>query len=205
MTVRPPIGDEPAPPTKPPCEGGGLAGLLAEDLDGGFEELVVIHQHALFAFALGLAREPARAEDLVQDSLVRAYRALRRYPAERIRSMAVRAWLMKIVLNTFRNSVRRRGAEILLVADPPAVTSLAEGPEDAVMRASDRDRLLGALAELPLPHRAAVVLRYAHDLGYSEVAAVMGRPEGTVKSDVHRALAALRSALGESAAGGEEV
>jgi RNA polymerase sigma-70 factor (ECF subfamily) len=65
-----------------------------------------------------------------------------------------------------------------------------------VLRQADRARLWQALACIPQEQRAAVLLRYAHDLSYARIAEVQGRPVGTVKSDVHRGLKALRRRLG---------
>ncbi|MEA2670978.1 MAG: hypothetical protein QOG45_1198, partial [Chloroflexota bacterium] len=70
------------------------------------------------------------------------------------------------------------------------------GPEAEALRAAERRRLLGALASIPDEQRAAVLLRYAHDLSYPRIAEVQGRPLGTVKSDVHRGIEALRRRLG---------
>ena len=187
----------------PDAAAWALAARLAGDLDGSFEELVRTHQDVLYSFAVALARDPGRAEDVVQDSLVRAYRALGRYPPERVRAMAIRPWLLKIVLNTFRNSVRRGRLEAVLMAEPPPVADHREGPEDAAVRAEDRATLLAALAGLPLTQRAAVLLRYSNDLGYSEMAAVLAQPVGTVKSNVHRGVLALRSSVGAAPAGKE--
>jgi RNA polymerase sigma-70 factor (ECF subfamily) len=68
-----------------------LTASLAADLDGSFEALVQAYQDRLFAFGLRLTGSPRDAEEIAQDALVRAYRALRRYPAERVATLRLRA------------------------------------------------------------------------------------------------------------------
>ena len=171
---------------------GSLTERLAEDLDGAFEDVVVEHQHALFAFVAGLGGDAGLAEDAVQDAFVRAHRALAGYPPERVRELHLRPWLFRIALNALRNRLRGRRVQLVLVDRPPEGADPAAGPEAEAMRQADRARLGEALACLPQEQRAAVLLRHAHDLGYARIAEVLDRPVGTVKSDVHRGLMALR-------------
>jgi RNA polymerase sigma-70 factor, ECF subfamily len=179
-----------------PRAGAPLADRLADDLDGAFEELVTLHQDALFAFATGLCGDPGRAEEAVQDAFVRAHRALRAYPAERVRTLSLRPWLFRIALNALRTSLRRRHLQLVLVEEPPQVADPAPGPEATALRAVDRARLLRALGCIPPAQRTAVLLRHAHDLGYAQIAEIQGQPVGTVKASVHRGLEALRRRLG---------
>ena len=83
-----------------------LEAALARDLDGTFERLVRDYQDRLYSFACRLARNPEDAEEIAQDAFVRAYRALKTYPAERIRALSLKAWLYQITLNTARNRFR---------------------------------------------------------------------------------------------------
>ncbi|MGH7904181.1 MAG: RNA polymerase sigma factor [Candidatus Dormibacteraceae bacterium] len=173
----------------------GLGERLAGNLDLAFEELVADHQDALYSFVASLSRDRGRAEEVVQDAFVRAHRALRGYEPDRVRAMAFRPWLYRLALNSFRNRLRGRRVELVLVEEVPSVADPGAGPEASAMRRVDRDRLAGALALLPSNQRIAVVLRFGQDLGYEDMAAITGRPVGTVKSDVHRGLAALRQVL----------
>jgi len=175
---------------------GSLTERLAEDLDGAFEDVVVEHQHALFAFVAGLGGDAGLAEEAVQDAFVRAHRALAGYPPERVRELHLRPWLFRIALNALRNRLRGRRVQLVLVDRPPEGADPAAGPEAEAMRQADRARLGEALACLPQEQRAAVLLRHAHDLGYARIAEVLDRPVGTVKSDVHRGLMALRRRMG---------
>lgn len=184
-----------------------LCAALALDLDGNFEQLVVAYQDRLYGFARRLGHPPADAEELAQDTFVRAYRALDGYPRARVETLALRAWLYQIALNAGRNRVRRkRLAETPLEVRreggwEPADDSQVQ-PEPAVMQLETRRELAALVAQLPARYRVPLVLRHVEGLPYPEVAAVMGQPLGTVKSNVHRAVQRLRAAI--SAAPGEQ-
>lgn len=168
-----------------------LARRLAADLDGTFEDLIVAHQDRLYTIALRTRGDRMDAEELVQDALVRAYRALAAWPEARIRELRLRGWLTTILLNAARNRARvRRVPTTELVFDPGA-----EPVADPLARRDSRETWARLLAELSPAQRTAVVLRHVDGLSYAEIAAAVGKPEGTVKAHVHRGLAALRTAL----------
>ena len=180
-----------------------LAADLAHDLDRSFEALVVAHQDRLYTIALRMLGDPRDAEEASQDAFVRAYRALATYDATRIREMRLRGWLTTIVLNLCRTrGVRRAGQGAppisLDVEGAPTIEPSAartEAPPEVAERRAERERWSGRLAELPPVYRAAVVLRHVDGLSYPEAAAALGRPEGTVKAQVHRGIALLRTML----------
>jgi RNA polymerase sigma-70 factor (ECF subfamily) len=139
------------------------------------------------------------AEEIVQDALVRAYRALLRYDRERIASLALRPWLAAIAVNAARNRRRRqvdRKPPVALEAvDAKALPAPAAAqPERAAVRRTEQDELGRLVAELPERYRVPIVLRYVDDLSFAEIAQVLGRPEGTLKAQVHRGRALLRAA-----------
>ena len=183
-----------------------LAAGLALDLGGTFEALVRAYQDRLFAFGLRLTGSPRDAEEIAQDALVRAYRALRRYPAERIATLRLRAWLFQVTVNVARNRLRaRRPAETPLISEDGTHDVLAdhaanerEQPEQQAERRDEQAQLAAVVASLPERYRAAVVLRHVQGLSYPEIAAALGQPAGTVKSNVHRGVAYLRAALDAS-------
>ena len=180
-----------------------LAADLARDLDATFDALVVAHQDRLYTIALRMLGDPRDAEEAAQDALVRAYRALATYDAPRIREMRVRGWLTTIVLNLCRTrGLRRAGrgappisldAEGAPTVEPAAAR--ADAPPEIAERHAERERWSARLAELPPVYRAAVVLRHVDGMSYPEAAAALGRPEGTVKAQVHRGIALLRTML----------
>src|SRR2546428_13437090 len=80
----------------------------AEDLEGCFERLVREYQDRLYSFAHRLTGNSEDAEEIAQDAFVRAYRAMKTYPTERIRTLSLKAWLYRITLNVARNRMRAR-------------------------------------------------------------------------------------------------
>ena len=179
-----------------------LAKRLARDLDRSFEALVVAHQDRLFTIARRLLGDAHDAEEVAQDAFVRAYRAIEGYPPERVRELRLRPWLAAIVVNLARN--RRRRVADRQPAQP--LTPLLEigldledqasaRPEARHATAESRREWSARLAALPAVYRTAVVLRHVDGLSYDELAVALGRPEGTVKAQVHRGLRLLRAAL----------
>ncbi|MDQ2966360.1 MAG: RNA polymerase sigma factor, partial [Chloroflexota bacterium] len=102
-----------------------LATDLATDLDATFERLVLGHQDRLYTIALRLLGNPRDAEEVAQDALVRAYRALATYEPERIRDLRLRPWLATIAINLCRSHARRRTP--VLVPLEPAGTGQSDG------------------------------------------------------------------------------
>jgi len=181
-----------------------LAAGLARDLDGAFEGLVLAHQDRLYSIARRFIGDAHDAEEVAQDALVRAYRAMAGYDPERIRALRLRPWLATIVLNLCRNRVSRRrsGAPRPLSLDldqdgaslPEPVADPTAGPASAFDRREAAERWASLVGQLPPAYRAAIVLRHVDGLSYPDVARALGKPEGTVKAQVHRGLALLRSA-----------
>jgi RNA polymerase sigma-70 factor, ECF subfamily len=181
-----------------------LAAALAEDLDRAFEALVVAHQDRLYTIALRMLGDRSDAEEAAQDAFVRAYRALATYDEARIRELRLRGWLTTIVLNRCRTVAGRRAARgpRPLSIDAEVARPLAEPeaaaatvPTEVAERHAERERWAARLVDLPLPYRTALILRHVDGLSYPEVARTLGRPEGTVKAQVHRGIAMLRAML----------
>lgn len=168
-----------------------LTARLATDLDVAFEAVVLAHQDRLFTIAHRVGRDRHDAEELVQDTFVRAYRALAGYAPERIRALRLRAWLTTILLNAGRNRARVRRVPTTELAFEPGT----EPATDPIVGQDERETWARLLAGLSPAQRTAVVLRHVDGLSYAEIAEATGRPEGTVKAHVHRGLAALRTAL----------
>jgi RNA polymerase sigma factor (sigma-70 family) len=171
-----------------------LAERLAEDVDGAFLDLVTTYQDLVFAVALRVVSQRSDAEDVAQEAFVRAYRALRRYPGERIRALQLRPWLARVTLNLARNHVRDRRPATDLEAVGNRAATPAEEPASLVERREARDAWARLLAALPERYRLAVTLRHVDGLSYRELAEALRRPVGSVKSDVHRGVQLLRAA-----------
>jgi RNA polymerase sigma factor (sigma-70 family) len=168
---------------------------LSQDLDGAFEDLVTAYQRPVYTTALRVSGQPADAADLAAETFLRAYAALRRYRPQRIRQLQVRPWLITILLNLWRNQVRaatRRPVDVDLNAVAELAVSRTDSPEAQTERRDDQEQLAALVEQLPEPQRTSVVLRHVVGLSYSEIAVVLGFPEGTAKSHVARGVQRLR-------------
>ncbi len=179
-----------------------LAARLADDLDRAFPALVDAHAGRLYTIAHRCLGVPADAEEVAQDALVRAYQALVGYEADRVRALALRPWLATITINLARNRRRRLAdrrpptqLEPLVEAGWEPLGPAATQPAVVLERREAGRALATALMVLSAPMREAVVLRHVDGLSVAEAAAALGRPEGTVKAQVHRGLAILRHHL----------
>jgi RNA polymerase sigma-70 factor (ECF subfamily) len=170
-----------------------------------FEREVMPHLQTLYSVALRMTRSEGDAEDLVQDTILRAYRFWDGYAA----GSNCRAWLMRILTNVFRNRYRERlrEQEILGEAETSAANVgqfLGKAPHDAEtalfgrMLSRDVER---ALATLPPEFRLPVILADLEDLSYKEIADVMECPAGTVMSRLYRGRRMLQKQLADYAAG----
>ena len=161
-----------------------------------YEELVRMYQGIAFRTAWLVAGNAADAEEAAQDGFVKAYRSLWRFRA----GAPFKPWLLRIVTNEARNrrrSAGRREALALRVSREVVSGDAAPSPETALLGAARRDELIAAVNGLEEHHRLAIACRYFLDLSEEETAAALGCRRGTVKSRLARALARLRTELGE--------
>ena len=153
-----------------------------------FEQLVLPHLHAAYNLARWLSR--AEAEDVVQDAVLRAFRAF-----DGFRGGDARPWLLAIVRNCHYTAAGRRAADrSVALPDEDAMPIAADGPDpEAQAIAADRARKLNiAIRALPAEYREALILREMEDMSYREIAETTGVPIGTVMSRLARARALLR-------------
>jgi len=167
-----------------------------------FQSEVVSHVAALLAFARRLCRNEAEAEDLVQDTVVKAIRARKQFQP----GTHMKAWLIKILRNAFITRYHRNAVERTLTS-APASDPVVDGwmshasvramrdPEAFVLRPELRDALIAAIDRLPPDFREVVLLADAEGLSYREVADVLECPMGTVMSRLHRARKLLKADL----------
>ena len=171
-----------------------------------FERAMLEHTQSLLAVACRLGRNRAEAEDLVQDTLVKALRAREQYES----GTNLRAWLLKILKNTFINRYRRSGLERTVLEGPDA-DPLADGwigadtlramrdPEGQALRPVIQKEIIRALDAVPEEFRMVVVLADVEELSYREIADLMDCPIGTVMSRLHRGRRLLKTSLIEHA------
>ncbi len=149
-----------------------------------FRTLVERYRSVLFGTAYFMLRERGLAEDAVQEALVQAWRHL---SSLRLQS-SLRAWLVRIVVNEVNQQLRKKHVPTLPLEQAPEVANNVDEVETKLVRHEERRQIRQALEMLPSEQREAVVLRYFSDLTVPEIAAVTGRPEGTIKSRLSRAL-----------------
>lgn len=174
---------------------------LANDVNRGFATLVASYQHQLYAFLLRRLGDPQEAEDIVQETFLQAYYTLKRYPAERIRALALRAWLYKIARNVYINSVRRFKAHAVSLetldetqwSEPQEEESFQ--PEQMLETLEARQELKALIYQLPPHYAETLILYYFEHLSYQEIAYVLDCPSSTVRSYRHRGIQFLRKAL----------
>lgn len=174
-----------------------LLDALVADLDANFADFVRCYQGVVFSVAMRVSGHHPEAEDLTAEAFLRAYRSLRDLPDERVLTLRPRSWLLTILLNVWRNTLReasRRPSQIA-VADPPEPPTATVSVEEQVTRDETQRELGELVSELPPNQRAAVVLRHVADLPMAEVASIMRVPEGTAKSHTSRGLRKLRALL----------
>lgn len=170
------------------------AAALARDCDASFEQFVLAYQDRIYAFCVGLIKDRGVAQEIAQDTFVRAYAALKKYDPKRIRELSLRGWLYQIALNLTKNSRRRKRLDSTTIDSAHELVSDLKVAQE-VEQAELARILRAAVDRLPAAMRAAVVLRHLDELPYDEIARITGQPEGTIKSNVHRALALLRKEL----------
>lgn len=156
-----------------------------------FETEALPHLRSLYGTAYRMTRNAHDAEDLVQETFLRAYRAFDGFTP----GTNIRAWLYTILHRARTDAFRKAGRSLKTVElegegppVPPPQDALASGGED----------LTRALEALPEVFRTAVVLRDVEDLSYDEIARILDVPIGTVMSRIHRGRAQLRELLGGS-------
>lgn len=170
-----------------------------------FEEEALIHLDALYSTAMRLTHDPRDAEDLVQDAVLQAYRSFDQYQ----QGTRCKAWLYKILTNTFINKYRRR------VLETEVATGMVQSGESGILSSSQfhqahdvedklhfqlmSDAIAQALTSLPEEFRLAVLLSDVEEFSYREIADIMDCPVGTVMSRLHRGRRLLQSALRDHA------
>ena len=182
---------------EPPAESAARARERERDLvlaaqhgdRTAFAALVRLHERRAYAVARAIAATHEDAEDAVQEGFLHAYRALDRFRPEQ----AFGAWLHRIVANAALDIGRRRK-----VRDADALTESVSLPlRDPAVDDELRRRLLASLRELSQRQQSVIVLHDVEGFTHGEIGNMLGIPEGTARSDLHHARAALRRLLAD--------
>jgi RNA polymerase sigma-70 factor (sigma-E family) len=164
------------------------------EVELGFADFVRVHTAALLRTAYLLTGDANAAEELVQDTLVRLYPKWDRVQAAELPL----AYVRRSVTNAFVNERRRPSSRDIRFEVVPERVDV----RDATAAIADRDELWPLLQALPARQRAALVLRYFHDLSDDQIAAALECRAGTVRSLISRGLATMRQAADEAPAAG---
>ena len=175
-----------------------------------FHDLILPHLDGAYNLACYLTRDGVLAEDVVQDAMVRAFRAFGQF-----RGGSARAWLFAIVRNCSRTALTGSHGTVALVIHESGLSEEAAEqlrqrpdpgptPEEEVMRSAEIGRLRNAIEAIPEPFREAIVLRELEDMSYAEIAEVTGVPIGTVMSRLARGRAMLAKELLPATKAGDE-
>ena len=160
-----------------------------------FEDLALPHLDSLYGTALRLTHHEKDAEDLVQDTLLRAFRFFHRFE----RGTNVKAWLFKILTNTFANKYRKRQRERVILDEVQTQFELddvrAPDPEAALAARLVSDHVKEALESVPEEFRLAVILADLEDFSYREISEIVDCPIGTVMSRIYRGRRLLQKKL----------
>jgi RNA polymerase sigma-70 factor (ECF subfamily) len=161
------------------------AALISE---AGVREAYAAHGGELYGFAVRSLRDPGLAEEAVQETFIRAWRAGDRFDPE---LGSLRTWLFAILRNVVIDLGRARAAR------PEVLDEAPEGVEEPLEQALLAWQVEEALRRIGTSHRQVIVESYFRGRPYAELAAELGVPEGTIKSRVYYGLRALRNALEE--------
>jgi RNA polymerase sigma-70 factor (ECF subfamily) len=163
--------------------------------DRAFGEIVRRYQRAIYRIAYGLTRNPSDADDLAQETFVRAYRAIGRFRV----GEPLYPWLSKIAVNQayslFRRRRRRPETPLEPLLEAGRQWAAGEDPAKETARREYHRHLDAALAELSEEHQAVLVLRVVEGMSYDQIAETLAVPVGTVMSRLSRARAELKSRL----------
>ncbi|HVE46915.1 MAG TPA: sigma-70 family RNA polymerase sigma factor [Acidimicrobiales bacterium] len=183
-----------------------MATPVPTDVQAVFVEQAMEHMPSLYTAALRMTRNPADAEDLVQETYLKAYRAFGSFQ----QGTNLKAWLYRILTNTFINSYRAKKRrpeqtdvddveELFLYRRLGGLEAAAAGrsAEDEVLESFTESEVKEALEELPDQFRMAVLLADVEGFSYKEIASILDVPIGTVMSRLHRGRRALQKALFE--------
>lgn len=166
--------------------------------DSAFDRLVARFETPLFRYAHGLLQDGADAEEVVQDAMMRAHRALtRQYDETRCASLALRPWLFRTVRNLASNKRRGKRHQLeqpLEEIHDDRTRSLTCHPPD-IEQKQLHERLRRAIDALPSEARELVVLRFMEEMSYAEIGKTVGAAEASLRGKVFRSVALLRATL----------
>lgn len=166
---------------------------------GALERLIDRYEHPLYGYAYGILQNAFDAQEVVQDAMVRAHRALtRQYDEQRCAELALRPWLFKMTRNLCLNKRRSKTRALeqpLETFDDGRIGPFVGHHGDDQERREDAELLRRAMGALPVEARELIVLRFMEEMSYAEIAKTVGATEAALRGKVFRSLKLLRDAL----------
>ena len=178
-----------------------LAVAVHRSEPGALERLIDRFEPALYGYAYGILQNTFDAQEVVQDAVLRAHRALtRQYDEARCAALALRPWLFRTVRNLCLNKRRSktRALETPLESfDDGRIGPFVREHGSELERQQDAELLRHAMSGLPLDARELIVLRFMEEMSYADIAKTVGTSEASLRGKVFRSLKLLREALEE--------
>lgn len=176
-----------------------LAVAVHRSEPGALERLIDRFEPALYGYAYGILQNTFDAQEVVQDAVLRAHRALtKQYDEERCRELALRPWLFRTVRNLCFNKRRSKTRALeqpLESFDDGRIGPFVREHGSELERQQDAEMLRHAMATLPLDARELIVLRFMEEMSYADIAKTVGTSEASLRGKVFRSLKLLRDAL----------
>jgi RNA polymerase sigma-70 factor (ECF subfamily) len=178
-----------------------LAVAVHRSEPGALERLIDRFEPALYGYAYGILQNTFDAQEVVQDAVLRAHRALtRQYDEARCAALALRPWLFRTVRNLCLNKRRSKTRALeqpLETFDDGRIGPFVREHGSELERQQDAELLRHAMSGLPLDARELIVLRFMEEMSYADIAKTVGTSEASLRGKVFRSLKLLREALEE--------
>jgi RNA polymerase sigma-70 factor (ECF subfamily) len=166
---------------------------------GAFERLLDRYESPLFGYAHGILQNAFDAQEVVQDSMIRAHRALtRQYGESKVATLALRPWLFRIARNLCLNKRRSKTRALerpLTEFDDGRIGPIVPAVSNDLDRKEEAELLRTAMAGLPVEARELIVLRFMEEMSYADIARTVGATEAALRGKVFRSLKLLRESL----------
>lgn len=167
--------------------------VLEEAMRPTFDDIFVRYNGPIYGYILGMVGNPEQAQDLTQDTFIKAYKAL---PGTR--ELVLPAWLYRIATNTALDALRHRRRLFWLPFAPGDDERIAAPEQDLPTHIAENEALHSALARLTAPQRACLLMRARDGLSIDEIAHALGMSKGNVKITLYRAKERFRAAYAET-------
>ena len=155
-----------------------------------YSELVKRHQKVLFRVVLKFCRDMDLAEDVLQESFIKAYQKIHQFEGR----SSFKSWLFRIAINTAKNKLRSLRSEQVSIDD--VQVSMNAEAESGLLQEAVQKRLTEEIEQLPSKQKTAVLLRVYEDLSFKEIAQIMDCPYDTVKANYRHGLMKLKASMG---------